>query len=370
MARMLSVSDYGILATLFSMIYIMGIFSESIQLVITKYSSNEKNKGKLKNIFLKSTKKALKVSLGIFVFYLAISLFLTPLLKIPYSLLVLNGTIIFSSFLLPITRGLLQGQKRFGSLGINVVIESVVKLILAIVLVFIGWKVYGAIVGAIFGVGFAFVFSIVSIRDIVKTKKISSKTPGIYGYTKPAFFIMFFILLFYSADIILAKIVFPEEIAGAYAIASILGKTIFFGTQPISRAMFPISAENPKKEGQNKVFEKSLFLLILLIIIALAIFFFAPELIIKVFSGKIIPQATKILFLVGISTSLLSITNLVLLYKLSTGNFKGYQYLGILLLVELFLLFYFSGNLTQFSIAFITASSIFLWGSIHLVGKD
>src|SRR3989344_5009800 len=48
MARSLSIAEYGVLATLFSILYITNVMSESIQLVITKYSSSEESKGKLK----------------------------------------------------------------------------------------------------------------------------------------------------------------------------------------------------------------------------------------------------------------------------------------------------------------------------------
>jgi len=38
MVRMLTVVEYGVLASLFMIIYMMTVFSESIQLVITKYT--------------------------------------------------------------------------------------------------------------------------------------------------------------------------------------------------------------------------------------------------------------------------------------------------------------------------------------------
>ncbi len=406
MARMLSITDYGILATIFSFIYILSVFSESIQLIISKYTANEDNKGKVKNIIKKSLKKSFLISSLVFLIYLLVAIYLSDLLKIEYYLLSIGGVIIFSSFLLPVTRGVMQGKKRFSSLGINMVSESLLKLVLSILFVFIGFRVYGVIIGVIIGFIVSFVFSFYSIRDILAVKEKIVKTIGIYDYAKPAFFITLITILFYSIDIIIARIVFSPEISGMYAIASILSKSIFWGTNPISKAMFPLSAENQKneapphpkggglngarfldaresphsKEGgfqdsrhnindkkSKNVFLNAFLILFVLIIIALTLFYFYPSFIVKIFSGKTILESANILFYLGLGTSMISLANLILIYKLSLGKIRGYYYLFIFTVIEILLLFYFSNNLFEFSIAFVTASSALLFGSIFFM---
>ena len=371
MARLLTIAQYGVLASLFSIIYMLALFTESIQIVITKYSNKEKDKGKLKNLLKKSLKKATKGSIYLFIFYLAISFILSSLLKIDYLLLALTGLMVFVSFFSPITRGIMQGRKRFSSLGKNMVTEAVIKLSVSILFVFIGWKVYGAIIGAILGPVIAIALSFISISDIISAKEKETLNHGIYNYAKPTFAINLAILTFYTIDVLIAKIFFPETIAGAYAIAATLSKIIFFGTQPISRAMFPLSAENisNKSKSQNVLFN-SLSILGAGILVSLSIFYFFPEFIINIFSGKIIPEATSILFYLGISMSLLSITYMILLYKLSIGKVKGYKYLFIFLVLEILLLSYFSSSLFQFSIALVTSSAAILWASVFLLRED
>jgi len=364
MARFLSVENYGILATLFAMVYIFDVFKESIQTVITKYSSKEKNLGKLRDIFNRSTNKALLISSIVFISYLMVSLLLSPLLKIDYSLLALNGLLIFTSSLIPISRGIMLGRKMFRSLGLNMIIESTIKLILAIFLVLIGWAVYGAIAATFIGALFAFLFSLPALRNITKAKRARAKTLGIYSYSIPVFFITAVIIIFYSLDVIIAKIVFSSQVAGYYALASILGKTIFWGTQPISRAMFPLSAENKSKKN---LFSSAFAMLLSLIIVALLLFNFFPDMILSVFSGKEqLSQASSILFLVGLAFSIQSIANLILLYKLSLGKVKRYLYFILFILIEVILLLVFSSSLSIFSLAYIAASLILLIGSIIL----
>ena len=95
-------------------------------------------------------------------------------LKIQVSFVILTGMTIFIYCLLPITRGILQGKKRFINLGINFVIEGALKLAGTIILIYVGWRVYGAITALIFGVVVAFLISLINIKDILKSKRTSN----------------------------------------------------------------------------------------------------------------------------------------------------------------------------------------------------
>jgi len=217
---------------------------------------------------------------------------------------------------------------RINQRGGNMVLESTSKLVLAVLFVFIGWRVYGAILGAILGSVFAIILSFAPLKDIIIAKEKKSKTIGIYKYAKPAFLITFLVITFYSVDLIIAKIVFSEEVAGTYAIASILSKIIFWGTLPISKAMFPLITENSKDMKKSKnIFTNSFILLTVGIVVALIVFYFFSGTIIQIFSGKILLEAAGILFFLGIGTSMISIANLILLHKLSINRTKGYHYL-------------------------------------------
>ena len=123
MARMLTLSDYGILAALFSIIYMFAVFTESIQTIVAKYSAQEDKEGKLKNLFKISLKKSVSFALLFFVIYLIASILLSYFLKINYPLLALNGLMIITSCIIPVTRGIIQGKKKFSSLGTIMVAE-------------------------------------------------------------------------------------------------------------------------------------------------------------------------------------------------------------------------------------------------------
>ncbi len=368
MARLLSVADYGVLAALFYLVYILSIFAESIQNVLAKTSSIEKDNGHLKNILKRSFKKIYTLTILFFLVYLILAVPLYFFKEISYSLLALNGLFIFTSLFLPITRGIMQGRKKFTSLGINLIIEASVKLLLSIALVWIGWKVYGAIIGAVLGTLMALIFSFAPIREITKADEKKADNLNLKQDSKSVFLVTFALLSFYILDIFIAQLVFSREIAGFYAIAAILSKAIFWGTQPISRAMFPISAEKSKnKTSTDNTYLNAFILLSLIIFIGLVLFFFFPDFIIRIFSGKDIPESSSILFYLGLATAVLSFANLNILYKVSKKNPKNPYTFFIVLAVSISILFIFNDSLKEYSIAFLTSSTIFLWGSIFLL---
>lgn len=370
MARLLTIAQYSILATLVSIVYIMNVLTESIQLLVTKYVSSEHEEGKIKNILRTFLNSSMRLATIIFVGYLILVVPLSILLKIPYLLLALNSLMIFLACILPITRGALQGQKMFKHLGLNMIVEASVKLLVAIGLVILGYGVYGAVGATIIGAIAAVLISLMSLKNIriAEEKKVDINLER--SYSIPVFVIISSIVAIYSLDIIVAKIVFNEQVAGIYAVASILAKIIVWGTIPISKAMFPLSVEsNAKNKDSGEILLNSFGLLVALIVIALGLFYLFPDLIVRIFSGKILPESAEILFYLGIGTSVISLANLNLMYKISKGETKGSYILPAFVILEVLLLMYFSKSLVQFSFAFITSSVAFLWASISIVKK-
>ncbi|MBI2449864.1 oligosaccharide flippase family protein [Candidatus Pacearchaeota archaeon] len=289
MARFLEPSDYGILATLMAFVYILTIPGESIQIIISKYTSKfhkENEFGKLRALFEKSFYKGIRMAAFIFVLYLIVSPIFTIILKIPFHLLAITGLIIFAAFVLPIGRGILQGTKRFYSLGINSIIEGSIKLVLSFTLVYMGLNVLGAISSVIVSLFIAFVISVFSFNYIFKYKRESLKIEGIYGYGFSVFILIALVIILLSIDVIIAKAMFPEDLVGKYAVASIIGKMIFFATQPISKTMFPLTSEkSDKKEESRDISMKSILLVIIITIPALLIFLFFPEIFVSILFG-------------------------------------------------------------------------------------
>jgi O-antigen/teichoic acid export membrane protein len=372
MARMLSIVEYGELAALISIIYLLAVFTESMQTVIAKYASLEPEEGKIKNLIKRSLRKSLKMAFIGFLVYLIISIFIAPLLKIDYLLLALNGLLIFPIFLAPAARGVLQGKKLFSGFGFAMMSEGIVKVALGLLFVFLGLRVYGAVTAIILAVAFSFCFSLIPLRKFFSAKEKEAEISGVYGYAQPVLLANAVILVFSTVDVLIAKIVFDSISAGYYALSSVIAKIIFLGTGPISKALFPITAElkDDKKKASRNAFFNALTILLLILLIILPIFYFFPDLLVRAFSGKYVSESANILFYLALAFSFCSITNLVLMYNLSRNpSSRSYYWLFSLVLLELVLFFVFSSSLKLFSIAFIALSICFLIASIVLIRK-
>jgi O-antigen/teichoic acid export membrane protein len=377
MGRMLGPVDYGTLAVLTSIIYIFSIPTSAIQTLVARHTARfnvNKEYGKIKGMLGLTLTEAGGLAIFLFIIFIILSYFFSDIIKIPLGLLCLTGLYIFGAVLSPIAVGILQGSKKFGVWGWNSILNSSVKIIVSIILVLAGFRVYGPMLGFFIGVIISFLFIFPYIPEILRARTISEKISIISKENISLLIAIFMITLMYSLDIIFAKIFFSAEIAGKYAVASMIGKMIFFGTSSISGAMFPISSERffkDSKEKTNKIINKTFFIissLCLISIIALLIF---PKLIISILFGKTYIDIYSIMFYLGVAFSFLSLTNTLILYKLSVYEFRIRHalLLGLLLIIQIIVFFIFKNNLTSFSIAFMFSTILTFITSIILIWR-
>lgn len=358
MARMLSLSEISILSALFSLVYVFAIFSESIQTVVAKYTvSTENNDGKLKGLLRRFFRKSKRLGFLALIFYLIIALFFYLFLNIHYSLLALNGILLYLMFLLPVTRGAMQGRKKFGALSKNLVMESALKLLFSVLLVFLGFKIYGAIGGFILGTTIAYFASFYPLKKIYEAREESMSVGNISKYARENTLIIAAVILFYSSDVIFARWFFSPELAGTYAVASLLGKIILWASIPVTKAMFPLSAEATNSIENKKVLNSSIKVFFLLLFLCAIMLIFSKQAI-TLFYGSELTGAVEVLPYLVIAFSLIAFSNMILLYQISKGTVNQWFTLSLLIVVFVeFLLFTLSKeNLVSFAMGFVISS--------------
>lgn len=375
MARMLGPSDYGILAVLISFTYIFAIPTLAIQTAVSKkiaIFNARKEYGLMRNLFFSFLKKLFIFSIFVFILFAILSFFIMKPLNLPFWLLILTGTLIIVSFVYPVVAGSLQGMKKFSALGWNTLLIFLIKLIFAIVLVFFGFKVYGAVLGFILGIIIGFILALPYIKEIINAEKSEEK---IKIFNKENFLIFSAMLIFvfiYSIDVILARVFFPSEIVGKYAVISTIGKMILFSTMSIGNAMLPISAERHYAKAKTSgIIKKASLYVFLLCATAVSIFILFPELIVKSLFGDRYLEIAELLPYLGIAFSFIAFLNILILYKISKDEFNLFHLflLTIFLAIEVVLLFLFNANIKQFTLAFMFSSIITFIGSFILIRK-
>ncbi len=371
MARIMPVEDFGMLKRVFAFLYIGAIFMESVQTVVVKYASNYKqNNGKLKSIFLRTNKEIIPTAVIVAVVFLILSIFLSPLFNIAYSLLFATSIFIIFSIFVPIARGILQGQQRFLALGLSMLGEAFLKIGVSFILVYIGLGVLGAVWGVVISLVLSLGISMIFINKVLSSKTENAPLEGIRSYSKPVFLITSALILFINIDILLAGNIFSDFDAGVYAIASTIALIIFIAVQPINKVLFPITAvDSANNRPSRNNFIRAILLVSIICFGALIIIFFFTEQIIYLISGKMLPEARIPAVLLSAGTTLLSLSSTILYYKLSLGRTKYYLWSMLFLLIEVVLLTLMSTTLVNYALGFLISNAIFFIGSLVLLKK-
>jgi O-antigen/teichoic acid export membrane protein len=372
MGRVLGPEGYGTFAVLMSLIYIYGIPIEAIQNLTSRYTtklSSEQKFGKLKGLMTKSLQKSFLFSFIIFIALFPLSLLVSKFLNIDFWLIILTNVFIFFAFIGPITRGILQGRKKFVQFGSSLIIESGIKIILSISLVFLGMHVFGAMMGVLIGTIFGIFISVYFNRDLLKLEEIETKFNELYYQGVPYFISTIVILLVFSLDIILAKRFFSPELAGQYAVLSMIGKMLFFGTTSIGKAMFPLTSEkHDSGEDSMRLFKKSFIIIFTICAIAVTAFATIPKLVILILYGNQYLKMSPYLVYSGIAFSFLALSNLLAVYALSINKMKSSYFLFIFLAIEVGLLYSFHDNILEYIVAFMASNIVMFIGSLFLIG--
>jgi O-antigen/teichoic acid export membrane protein len=372
---MLGPVSYGILATLTSIIYIFSVPTNSIQTVIARYAAKyniNNDYGKIKAMFKDMIKKAGFAALLAFIVYLIVSIFIKEYVKIPYLLLVITGIYLFGAFISPAGIGILQGMKKFWAWGWNSIFNSIIKIIISVILVFLGFEAYGPILGFLLGVFASLVIIFPSIKEVIHANEENVKISLFSKNDFPLLLAVFVITLMYTLDIIFAKIFFSPEIAGRYSVISMIGKMIFFASSSISSAMFPLSSEKFFRDSRDKapdIAKKTFIVIGLLCLVSAIASILCPEFIIKLLFGSSYLQFSKLLIFDIGAFSLIALTNTIVLYKLSINELKMRHSILLLLflIIQIGSFLLFNNTIQLFGKVFFISSIITFLGSVLFI---
>lgn len=325
MGRLLGPSFYGELASLISVIGLIGIIPNSISLVIIKEISSAKNEQEVNSLIVWFKKKIYIISLIFSIIILFLSPFISSFLHInQISYLFIIAILFFFSLQSGFNRAILQGLLKFKEVVISIIIENGVKLALSIILVYIGFQVLGAMFALLLSAILGFYITLVYLK--VKESKnffISPRSKSMLKFAIPVILQTISITSLYTTDVILVKHFFSSHDSGIYASLSTLGKIIFFATTPISSVMFPlISQRKAKGENFKRIFIYSLFLTALCASCALMIYWLFPALVINLLFGSAYLGSENLLVWFGLFISLFTLSTVVVTYNLSIGKTK------------------------------------------------
>lgn len=241
-------------------------------------------------------------------------------------------------FVQGIDRGLLQGQMRFGLLAASYQAEMWVRLLVGLLLVFLGWAAHGAVLGLTLSILATWLVADYGLRtrytsqlDLPRTAATganatlsASDRKALLAFALPVLLVETSLILINNSDVLIIKRYFDSVAAGHYAALALIGRIVFFGTWSVVITMFPLVAQKEQRReahrhllwlGLGMVFGVSA-----LIVAATALL---PELIIRILFGADYLAVAPLLWLYAVATALFALANVLINYHLALGKRTG-----------------------------------------------
>jgi O-antigen/teichoic acid export membrane protein len=323
-ARFLSKDDYAALAALLSVFLVLTVPTSALQAIIAKQITAFRaadNPGAIKELMVRASKFLLIAGIIILVVMLASSTLIAHFLKIDSAVPVITlGFAVAFAAAYPVFIGYLQGNEKFGFLGFNMILQSVLRVVLGIILIELGLRVAGAIgasvIAYLLAIGLVYLqsrpaYAVEMTRNNVHIREI------LVDFI-PAVSTLAVFWAFTSLDVVVVKRLFEESIAADYACASFLGKVILFLPAAVAIIMFPKTSYLKAKGGRTLIeFKKNLMMTVGLSGFVAILYILFPGFIISVFYGQKYLPAASVLRYFGVAMVFYAVINILLYYFVS-----------------------------------------------------
>jgi O-antigen/teichoic acid export membrane protein len=374
MGRMLGPEEYGVLGSLFAIVYLVTFAGATFNKVISKFTAELNGIGQkaaLKYLIINGLFKISLFSSIIFIIYLLFIPLIAKFMHLTdYIGLVIVGVIAFLSILMAVIVGALNGMEKFvWQTGMNFV-STFFKFVLAILLVYLGFGVDGALVAIVIGILIVIGISFWPLKNELTTK-VSKKiqTRNVYLYAIPVLLASVLPIIAITFDQVLVKHFFTSIDAGFYAAAGNIAKIIWFGSGFLVSAIFPkIVSRRAKGKDTSRLLIKSLIYTSFLAFIGVGILSSTPRLIVLLMYGKEYLEIVPIVGLFGVALGVFSINQILIAYNLAMQKYGFLWYILVGLILQIVGMILFHSVLSDI-IKILLLSQILIMGGMLIHNK-
>ncbi len=240
-AHHLGAASFGHATAVYTLLMLLSAVTLSFQLLCSKLVPQNDRFEEKAEIYRLLHRRSWLFGFGISSLLLLSSGVLSSYLQLPtkqFIMLLSIGT----TFYIPlgVRRGLMQGMYDFFHLGLNYVMEVVVKLAGTLLLIHMGFGVPGVIVAVVASIVVSYLIALPP-REL-RTSKIKMGVILTFGEGLQA--AVFFIgqVIINNLDIALVKHFFSATEAGVYAAIALVGRVVYMLSWSVVSSMFPVSA--------------------------------------------------------------------------------------------------------------------------------
>lgn len=366
--RKLTTLDYGIYASLLSLFSLTVLIPQSFSTTIVQFATQYLSKGDTDRAKLLYFRATLVLSgLGMLILF---AICVTAPVIGSYLhvnniwFIVGTGVLIALSYISMVNNAYLLSLLKFGFVSFTLAFAAAIKLLSGIILVFLGFGIFGAL-GAI-GLSFVapYVLSFLPLKFLFKKVKKKAVVPlnDMIKYALPSMVTVIALSSFISSDVILAKHFLSGTQAGLYAGISLAGRVIFYFTGMIPAVMFPILIhKRTQGHGVQNTFYLGLLLVGIPSLFMTVFYFLYPSFVLIFFLGgkQYLSQVNNIGFM-ALFLALYSIMSVMVNFFLSMKQTKIAYPVAVMALLQILGISIFHQTILQIVI-------VSLWTSCILV---
>lgn len=246
MMRSLSVVEYGILASMLSLVLITGTPLEALRTAVAHQTALLARVGNgmgIRHVLLRWGRGLTITGVMIVVLTAVLSGRMADYFQWPSPILaMLTGVIIAGSLFIPFVAGALQGMQAFVWMGIHGQVWGVTRVLTALLLLAVigGTALAGLLaqsIAVVASVAFGVAALFMVLRPMTTGDKDATHSGREYFLWSLAVLAGYAVIM--NADVALVKLFFDPDDAGTFARAATIGRSIVFLPVPIAAAMFP-----------------------------------------------------------------------------------------------------------------------------------
>ncbi len=324
--RLLGPEEYGVLASVFSIFYIVSIVPLSSSIAVVKFIAASKDSKEVAKTYKGINEFVLKIAIGLAAIILVTSWPISQFLHISNAISVmLLSPIVFFAILTIVNQSTSQGLLKFMGVIGPTFTSNFVKLVLGVGFIIMGLSVPGAMLAILIGAILAYFYSFLIIRKslINFTGEGKFDIKPFLEYSLPVLLQALAFTSLFTVDVILVKHFLSEFDAGLYAALSTSGKIIYFAATPIAGVMFPmVTKKHALKENYKKIFILTFIATIILAIGVDVVYYLFPKIAISILFGTKYLDAAGSLVMMGIFMTFYALDYFLINYFLAIGKTK------------------------------------------------
>ena len=374
MGRFFSITNYGIINTIFSLILIVSVLGNTSSMLLSKTIAEDlKNAREISYKILKIVNISCIVLAIVFCFMIPI---LKNIITNNYIVIVLTILCLITSIYPIVFQGVLGGLQKFIKLGMYTLIIPVTKLLGLIFISFLSlngeYELYIILSSIILGNILSIIIGVILIQKLDDDEE-SVDIFSIWKSYKLVLYANVYLMVLMNIDILYLSTFESKRITGLYSSVLMFGKMVYYCVTAIVTVMLPMISKNKKdKSYVNNILSNTIIFTIIFSILLLIPVNIFGQFFIKIIYGIKYLEAVKYLkysSLISVSYSI----NLILLNYLVGVNkiefIKNTMLIGILVLMLLLLIF---RNITYISLLliFIVNLIIFVLNVFYIIKQE